>query len=491
MEREEIIKLLKTTSMAVVNELVSRDNGIGNNKKNTGSIEAINSLYELRKGVINENISLVLKDKNFNLSEQSFLLGITETGVDTANLTPIIKPLADILESELLKVRDVIIPEVNELATKFNDIAHPFLRNKTNNDIVSISYYTNSNILSLLSGSDLVGMDDAEGSDFTDVSYSFGTMNEFETIKKAVRVGNPIVDEAISKFLSILPDEYWLTLYNDVFTNIDIDNKRISLMSVNKLSNVTDNIFCYLVSKAISNGNLELTVDGTADEYKRAIDLCVYHFKQVLARTVSYAKNTSKSLWDKEPMDNVLVVRKENMGDLDIDTIVGAFILGIYKIEDVIANQEACKQQCITAIDLLNIENNKTKINKLRETYMSIAMDYITNNLERDTEDSSLVKATINGEIVSIDYNTLRLAISEIIYSADDAIVMDPKKMFKNIIIGIKETRGNSGFILDRMSFYIATLDKTDDMYKDVSEYVALELVSKYLVNTHIVIEDV
>ena len=35
------------------------------------------------------------------------------------------------------------------------------------------------------------------------------------------------------------------------------------------------------------------------------------------------------------------------------------------------------------------------------------------------------------------------------------------------------------------------TLDKTDDMYKDVSEYVALELVSKYLVNTHIVIEDV
>ncbi len=490
MEKDTILRLLKTTAMAVVNELVSRENGIGNNKKNTGSIAAINSLYDLRKGIINENISLVLKDKNFNLSERSFLLGITETGIENANLEPIIKPLADILESELIKVRDVIIPEVNELATEFNDLAHPYLKNKTNNDIVTVSYYSNSNILSLLSGSDLVGMEGSDGSDFTDISYSFGVISDFDVIKKSIRVGNPIVDEAINKFISVLPDEYWLNLYNDIFTNVSIDNKRLTVMSVNKLSNVNDNIFCYLVSRAISNGSLELTVEGNANDYKNAVSMLVYHFKQVLARTVATAKNTSDSLWIKEPLDNVLVVRKENMGELDIDTIIGSYILGVYKTEDVIANQEACKQQCITAIDLLNIENNKTKINKLREIYMSVAMKYLISQSE-ENDDKSLVKATINGEVVSIDYNTLRLAVSEIVYDADDSVVMDPKKMFKDIVIGIKETRGNSGFILNRMSFYIATLDKTDDMYKDVSEYVALELVSKYLVNTHIVIEDV
>lgn len=43
MEKDTILRLLKTTAMAVVNELVSRENGIGNNKKNTGSIAAINS----------------------------------------------------------------------------------------------------------------------------------------------------------------------------------------------------------------------------------------------------------------------------------------------------------------------------------------------------------------------------------------------------------------------------------------------------------------
>lgn len=481
MGNRDLVELLSSLSMAVINSLVSRDNGIGNSKA-PDSIAEVNSLYAVRKNIVKENIDLVLKDRSYHLSERSFLNGLTDEDAANRKFGTIPVSIADVLETELLEVKNVIIPEVNALADKFNTLAESFISLENGGTLFNVEFFRYSGILKLLASTDLAGHETDDGLSLDGISYRFPAIEDFDTIRKGIKVGNPLVDESINTLLSSKDESYWKDLYNSVFLNVSGSNETLIKFVLEKVRYVDNLTFIYLVIKAISNGNIALVVEGGADEYKAAVNKFLYYIRQVLARTVNYISNTSDTLWEMDADKDTLIVRKENMGDLDIDTIIGSSILGIYKTEDVIANKEACKEQCVKAVDLSNIEKRNRLDGNARSIYLDIAIEHLTTPVDGNPE-----YVMFKGD--TMPFTDARRALSSFVYTLSKDYILDAKKVFKEIILKYKYLDTNARFILDRMSFYLSSLDKPEDRYGEVAEYVSLELVSKYFVNTHIVFD--
>lgn len=486
MEKTSIIDLLGSVSMAVVNCLVSKDNGIGSDSNNL-SLSAINSLYGLRKAIIGENIDLVLKDKEFSLNTSSFLNTISYDDISNKTYGDIPESIANIVEMEILQVRDIIIPEINTLTDEFNSISSKYITPPTATSLFKVEFFKYYNILRLLNSTELVEHYDDAAIDMSDIIYSYPRMEDFSAIKAGIKVNNVVVDSSIDEMLSGKPVEYWLALYNDIFTNISPNNERLGKLAIDKVRYSTELVFCFLVARALSSNTLDVgIISGDGVEYKKVITTIYKHFRQVLARAVNFINNTSESLFDYDNDRDTLIVRKDSMGDLDIDTIIGAAILGIYKTEDVLANVDSCREQCMKAIDLTSIDRRNQYNSEIRNIYMNIALKYlsIVDNID---ENNNPIDIVLKGK--PKPYVEARKDISELIYGMDASKLLDPYKLFKSLALYYKYYDTNASYIMDRMSFYLASLDKSDSVYKDVAEYVALEMITKYLVNAHIVIE--
>ena len=71
MNKEMIIRLLSGLSLATISALTDRNNGIGALKFK--GVEGFNELFKIRKSIVDEKISLRLKDKPVSLHHKSFL----------------------------------------------------------------------------------------------------------------------------------------------------------------------------------------------------------------------------------------------------------------------------------------------------------------------------------------------------------------------------------------------------------------------------------
>ena len=489
MEKSRILELLGSVSMAVVNNLVARDKGIGSNVSLL-SISAINSLYGLRRTIIGENIDLVLKDKEYSLNPSSFLNTITPEDFSNKNFGDIPESIANIVESELLQVRDVIIPEITTLVDSFTAKASQYLDTTESSSLFKVEFFRYSNLLKILASTELEGHYEDAAVDLSGISFVYPIITDYNVLKANIKLNNAVVDAAIDDVLSTRTPKYWVDRYNAIFGNIGINNEALSKLTLDKVRYVDDLIFCFLVARSYSNGAVDVgIIEGDAETYKRVTGLLVSHFRQVLARVVSYINNTSETLFDFDNDNDTIIVRKAAMGDLDIDTIIGGAILGISKTEDIIANRDACREQCMKAIDLSNIEKRNRYNDNVRNIYMDIALDYLIEKNTNVDEENPVENDSVLfvGNLMS--FPDARRAVSNIVYGLGNDTLINPYNVFKALALTYKYPDTNASYIMKRMSFYLASLDKKDDVYKDVAEYVGLEMVAKYLVNAHIIIE--
>ncbi|NCB03855.1 MAG: hypothetical protein EOM67_17130, partial [Spirochaetia bacterium] len=128
MSKETIIKLLSGLSLATIDVLTSRDNGIGSVKFK--GVEGFNELFKIRKSIVDEKIQLRLRDKSVSLNHKSFLGNISDDVIRLNTYSkvtmmvddieiPMVNRLADIVEQELRIVRDEFIPII-KLHEHFN-----------------------------------------------------------------------------------------------------------------------------------------------------------------------------------------------------------------------------------------------------------------------------------------------------------------------------------------------------------------------------------
>lgn len=165
---------------------------------------------------------------------------------------------------------------------------------------------------------------------------------------------------------------------------------------------------------------------------------------------------------------------------LDVDVISGAALSGISKKEEIISSIDKCRDVYINAIELKTIDGRNRMLDALRDLYMKTTLQYF--GIEYTSED---IKYNISNQEMS--FEGARMTVSDLIYGMSIDLMLKPQDAFVKILLDLKYNTGNSKFIIDRMSFYLSTLEKTEDRFSSVSEYVALELVTKYFLNTHVI----
>ena len=490
-DKKTTIELISSISMAVVNCLVSRENGIGSNQS-PDSITAINNLYSMRKAIITENLDLCVRDKNITLVDDSFLRAFSYDDILNKDFGSIPNDIANIVESEILNVRDVIIPEANELASRVDAVTNSYTAKSTYESLFNnVVFYSGNTLSSLLAGSDLADVP-PEAVDISglatisipSISDSEDSLISIDFIKEKIKVNNPIVDAAIDSFLAGKSDEYWINLYNKTFTSYTGDSMFINDLCLDSTRYATEILFIYLVSRAIVNNKIEFIVNTSKNEYVNTVETLHSYFKHILNRMLKYVSTTPDKVYDYHEYSdgsNVLIIRKANMSDLlDVDVISGAALSGISKKEEIISNIDKCRDVYINAIELKTIDRRNRMLDALRDLYMKTTLHYF--GIEYTSED---VKYNISNQEMS--FEGARMTVSDLVYGMSIDLMLKPQDAFVKILLDLKYNTGNSKFIIDRMSFYLSTLEKTEDRFSSVSEYVALELVTKYFLNTHVI----
>lgn len=458
--KDRILNLVTGLSLAVAKELASRDNGIG---RQVDSKEGFESLFKIRKTIIQENVHLILKDKEIGFKDRSFLNGITDQDMTQSEYGDISPRLADIIQNELLRVRDEFIPTVNsiskEIENKIAELGNINIQNK-----YDVRYVGKSNILTLLLESELQGLESAATVDISGVNFMFDRLEDFTLLRGYMLTGNPISDSAINAFLDTRSDSYWLDLYNSVFTYIKPNNALLLNLLVNRIGNLDNSIFLYLVSRNYSN-KVPFVVTGQASEVKYSVRVLNSFLAQVVAMNASILNNyTNNKLLVMSVENDVITINKELLGDLDVDTVIGAVIDGDYTLNTILENKDKLKQLFIETNELYTIAEMKRLVDKYRVIYMEIL-------------DLELPKT-------SEDYD--RLAVADFIYSKT---VEELAKVNKVIALVLSKTiyqDTNTEFIFNSMVRYMKMFDKDSTDFSAVAEYVALELVTKYIVNVHI-----
>ena len=475
MNKEMIIRLLSGLSLATISALTDRNNGIGALKFK--GVEGFNELFKIRKSIVDEKISLRLKDKPVSLHHKSFL-GMVSTDVinnnsyDKAVLNidgiemSLTTRLADIVEHELMLTKNEFIPMVNQLAGDIENIIAGATKGNVQNDF-NLIFRNISGLLSVLVESEDINTkyDTTAGG----LNYKFPRVTTVDEVKEYAKINNPIIQAEIDKIFAMENDSYWVDLYNAVYGNLTPGNSVIADMKNEKMLNANKNIIMYLIARNYLKG-IPFTLDGNKADVVYNVRVLKEYISDVLLDTVSISKSLSDSktiiVYNK---NKTIIVDKTLMEDgVDADVLIAAAMEGYYSLADVLANRDNLKDKYNQMNELFAISES----NKLSSTYRQAYMNIFDDVLKDD-------------EV----YSTNRLKFSEYIYSKSIDELKVVKKVISKVLLKTKFLNTNVDFITDKMKDHARASNGDVLDFNAMAEYIALEMICEYLVNTHIVTE--
>lgn len=475
MNKEMIIRLLSGLSLATISALTDRNNGIGALKFK--GVEGFNELFKIRKSIVDEKISLRLKDKPVSLHHKSFL-GMVSTDVinnnsyDKAVLNidgtemSLTTRLADIVEHELMLTKNEFIPMVNQLAGDIENIIAGATKGNVQNDF-NLIFRSTSGLLSILVESEDINTkyDNTAGG----LNYKFPRVTTVDEVKEYAKINNPIIQAEIDKIFTMENDSYWVDLYNAVYGNLTPGNSVIADMKNEKMLNANKNIIMYLIARNYLKG-IPFTLDGNKADVVYNVRVLKEYISDVLLDTVSISKSLSDSktiiVYNK---NKTIIVDKTLMEDgIDADVLIAAAMEGYYSLADVLANRDNLKDKYNQMNELFAISES----NKLSSTYRQAYMNIFDAVLKDD-------------EV----YSTNRLKFSEYIYSKSIDELKVVKKVISKVLLKTKFLNTNVDFITDKMKDHARASNGDVLDFNAMAEYIALEMICEYLVNTHIVTE--
>lgn len=475
MNKEMIIRLLSGLSLATISALTDRNNGIGALKFK--GVEGFNELFKIRKSIVDEKISLRLKDKPVSLHHKSFL-GMVSTDVinnnsyDKAVLNidgtemSLTTRLADIVEHELMLTKNEFIPMVNQLAGDIENIIAGATKGNVQNDF-NLIFRNTSGLLSVLVESEDINTkyDTTAGG----LNYKFPRVTTVDEVKEYAKINNPIIQAEIDKIFAMENDSYWVDLYNAVYGNLTPGNSVIADMKNEKMLNANKNIIMYLIARNYLKG-IPFTLDGNKADVVYNVRVLKEYISDVLLDTVSISKSLSDSktiiVYNK---NKTIIVDKTLMEDgVDADVLIAAAMEGYYSLADVLANRDNLKDKYNQMNELFAISES----NKLSSTYRQAYMNIFDAVLKDD-------------EV----YSTNRLKFSEYIYSKSIDELKVVKKVISKVLLKTKFLNTNVDFITDKMKDHARASNGDVLDFNAMAEYIALEMICEYLVNTHIVTE--
>ena len=469
-EKESIIELISRLSLATINVLSKDDNGIGTAV--VVDAESINELHDIRKSIITENVRLRLRDMpNITLRNGSLLRTFMESDVKDFNFGELPKELASIITNEFNHVKDNIVPLVNQMADRINvkTVEYDSFNNNIK-DKYDIRLYLEHPILKMLLETDLVGWDTMSVPDLSKMNFSIPTINDISTIREVIKTPSVIANEAIDSFLASRTETEWVNIYNDVFGSLREGNPVLSDILENRAKGMDAAIFTYLVVRSIDK--MFSTIEGDAALFKSSMETLSNFCKYAIAYGDTVVKNSTnlgKIILFKD--DSHILINHALLGDLDIDGVIAAAIDGETMLINIAPNIDKYKEDYVKANELIYMEKELSYGNMIKAAIMD----------EVDT--------TIPDLYPEYNDNNYRLNKATYVYDINDLNVLcRTKSIVSSILTDLPSiAKTNSKFILDRMSHYIGALEKDIEDYSSVAEYVALELVSRYLVNTHVV----
>lgn len=475
MNKEMILRLLSGLSLATISALTDRDNGVGALKFK--GVEGFNELFKIRKAIVDEKISLRLKDKPVSLHHKSFL-GMISTDVinnnsyDKAvlnidgNEMSLVTRLADIVEHELMLTKNEFIPMVNQIAGDIENIIAGVTKGNVQNDF-NLIFRNTSGLLSILVESEDINTkyDTTTGG----LNYKFPRVTTVDEVKEYTKINNPIIQAEIDKIFAMENDSYWVDLYNAVYGNLTPGNTVIDDMKNEKMLNANKNIIMYLIARNYLKG-IPFTLDGNKADVVYNVRVLKEYISDVLLDTVSISKSLSDSktiiVYNK---NKTIIVDKTLMEDgVDADVLIAAAMEGYYSLVDVLTNRDALKDKYNKMNELFAISESNKLVSNYRQAYMNIFDDVL-----KDDE----------------VYSTNRLKFSEYIYSKSIDELKVVKKVISKVLLKTKFLNTNVDFITDKMKDHARASNGDVLDFNAMAEYIALEMICEYLVNTHIVTE--
>ena len=207
-------------------------------------------------------------------------------------------------------------------------------------------------------------------------------------------------------------------------------------------------------------GNAEtvrINVDRVYNYLKHSIVTTGNLFDTLTDSGVLILGNTNKSI----------VVNKTLFKDLttvDVDVIIGAAME-----------------------DKTDLKSIVTEAERLKASFNNVNSDYIVSETKKRVEKlRAILMAVIDEQLITDEkLSPFRGEISRYIYALDESDLSKPKSLISNILIKTKYADTNCDYITSRMKAY-ATQD--DSNMDKVAEYAAIDLVAKYLIDTHCIL---
>lgn len=462
-------EVIKSLSLAVITLLSKRGNDLG---MIPVDIDGLNKVYGLRRNIIDNIVSNYSNtDKKYVIDPSSYLNNIVDS-----NLGEYPERIAGIVEFELLLVKNEIIPTINSVVEKVSDRLATLADSDLKSEYV-VKYVKGSTILNLLEDSDLKNWFKSEYFELGKLDSKFPSLPDMTAIRNILLTGNPIVDDAIEGLLRRKKDEKWVELYNLVYTDLS-DTTVLNSFETDRFSNIDEATFIYLVCRSFRKKIPFKELNGTSDAINISLARLSDWLCKNLSNTIMYLRNYYDS--DRlivENKDNTILVMSSVMSKhkLDIDTIIGATIQGVSDIAKIVEQQVELKNLYAKTNRMYMLEKSNNLMTGLKTFIMSIF---------DEMNDSLVNNYTENRRMISTEIFEM-----EVLETNIDNIIDVVRSKVLNIILQNKYSGSNAKFIMDRMTHYLNRQDRDSLDFVAVSDFVALEMVVRYLINTHIVVE--
>lgn len=464
MNKERIIQLIRSLSMAVVGQLCKMDLSIG--EKSTG-LSALDEALAIRSTIAKTNVDLRLAAyENVVLNTKSFLNTITASDLDGKRFNGYDKQIADIIGVQMGIVKNELFPDVNKITDLFLSKAGE-LENINFQNMYDVTFLSKPSIFTSMIDTNEFEVIPKTLPSLTETGYSFPTLTSFDQVKAIISNSNPLVNAEITALLNTQPDDYWVDLYNVVFGSISDSNGLLLSFNTSRFSNFTKAIFCYLVARTFMI-KIPFIVPGNAETVRVNVDRVYNYLKHSIVTTgnlfdtltdsgVLILGNTNKSI----------VVNKTLFKDLttvDVDVIIGAAME-----------------------DKTDLKSIVTEAERLKASFNNVNSDYIVSETKKRVEKlRAILMSVIDEQLITDEkLSPFRGEISRYIYALDESDLSKPKSLISNILIKTKYADTNCDYITSRMKAY-ATQD--DSNMDKVAEYAAIDLVAKYLIDTHCIL---
>jgi len=469
MNKEYILSMIAGLSLAAVNELVRRDNDIG---CVTTTVESISELSKIRTSIINDNVTRLLGDKKVSIHNSSFLHKFTSNDISNGTYGNIPLNIATVLENELNLVKNTISPEIAELGSEIKT-AVGVGANETILDTYDIKYVAKTTL-----GNMILAENNATGgatfrhllTDGITFNAAFPLVEDMSVLREYIKSTNALLNDQVDIFLSKKDDSYWVELYNNVFGSIRPTNTNITRLSADRIRTHEDAMFIYLFTRVFSKA-IPFTVIGIKSEILLAIET-LHRFISINVRNslteLNDAIDSNEVIISKTDKSLLLSAPAMSKHGISVDVVIASTMHGSMTSKGLVEMKDVLETEFLNMHNLYHIAQDKAVHSKYVKAYMTVLDDMFG-------EDTVYTKG--------------RRELYDEVDAMTDEELARTNRVLATMLCRYKYNESNAKLIYDKSEEYAVMFDSNKVDMGALSEYVALELVIKYL-QTHLIITE-